>query len=361
MLGIDASVEAISAVSLDAVIATSRVGDIVSWNKIAEKVFGWRSHEVVGLPIHEVIIPENERSIHVHAMDRFNATGKVNLLGRRVRTTAINKRGETLPVELAVTLLGGHNGGLFISFIRDLSGAIAAEREIEELNTTLVRLSRASAAEEIASRLTHELAQPLTAISNQAATASLLLESGGTTEAAAAMLDQISDSARKAGSILRSIRDISPSARHETTCFQLKQAVDEVIGLLEGSRGTPGATVVLIDDSLMVGASRIKIQQVLLNLIRNALEAIDGVLDGIVLISAEKTEDTVRISVGDNGAGIPDAMLPLLFHSVQSSKPGGLGAGLSICRTILEGHGGRIWHEKKGTSGATFVAELPVR
>ena len=357
---ITASIEAISQISLDAVIATDRDGEIVSWNNVTERIFGWSSSEVLGLPIHEVIIPEDERQSHLVAMDRFNKSGKMSILGSRIRTRALHKEGHEFPVELSVTLVGSPDGGHFVSFIRDLSKATAAEQKSEELNSALVRISRAAAAEEIASKLSHELAQPLTAIANLAATAKLILESEGAADSsAAAVIEQVSDSARKASAIIRSVRDLSLALKPETARFRLKPAVDEVIRLMDAAAASKMPAVVMIDDALMVCADRIKIQQVLLNLLRNASEAIAGSPLGMILVSAERLDGSVRLSISDNGPGIAEAMLPKMFHSVKSAKPKGMGIGLSICRTISEMHGGRIWLESKEGHGATFHVELP--
>jgi two-component system sensor kinase FixL len=355
-----ASIEAISQISLDAVIATTCKGVIINWSSVTEDIFGWSADEVLGRPVGEIIITPKDRQAHADAMAHFHATGELPSLGTRMTTNALHKHGHEFPVELTLTLIGDARTGNFISFIRDLSSTYAMAQKGKKLNDELVHVSWAAAAEEVSSKLSHELAQPLTAISNMATAAKLVLEADGLAQSPALpMIEQVSDSVRKASAILRSVRELSLAVKPETTRFRLRPAVDEVVNLMNAAAATVLPVSVQIEDAMTVRADRIKLQQVLLNLIRNASEAIAAAAAGKIEVTAQVHEGTVRLSVCDNGPGVSPAMLPTIFHVVESTKSGGMGIGLSICRTIAEMHGGRIWVESDKGRGARFHVELP--
>jgi signal transduction histidine kinase len=241
--------------------------------------------------------------------------------------------------------------------------ASQATERIRDLQAELFRASRLSAMGEMAASLAHELSQPLGAATNFIGAARLALRNDAPDAAANALsrLDKASQQAVRAGAILRRIRDFVGRRETEKQIVTVPELVEDAVALaLVGIRDPrlrmrydldPAAPAVVVD--------RIQIQQVLFNLLRNALEAMAG--DGpreITLASRATDEGKVEIAVADTGPGL-GADRESLFNTFVSSKAEGMGIGLSICRTIVEAHGGRIWAENRTGGGAVFRFVVP--
>jgi two-component system sensor kinase FixL len=214
----------------------------------------------------------------------------------------------------------------------------------------------------MASTLAHELNQPLTAASNYATGLRKLLDTAGVkmTGNIAQALDGISDSTHRAGRIIRQLRDYVAKGRVERKSENLAALVDEVCCLaLAGSVRHNLEVQVAIDPGQYVAADRVQIQQVLVNLVRNAVEAMANSQRKELRISARPREDTlIEIQVSDTGTGIDPDIEANLFTAFVTSKDGGMGVGLSICRTIVDAHGGQIWAERNEAGGASFCFTL---
>lgn len=242
----------------------------------------------------------------------------------------------------------------------DVTDQMKGNAQIEALQANLSHLSRVSAMGTMAATLAHELVQPLAAISNYATACQLRNRAEGGSEALASGLESIGDSARRGGEIIRRMRDMSMGRRARREIFDLKHAVGESIALLRA--GTQ--TSVTIEDRSQPGisleADRIQIQQVLMNLLRNACEAVSG-SSGRVRVTTIVRDGSVIISVTDSGKGVSATASETLFTWSESAKPNGTGMGLSICRTIVEAHGGELWLGDSGGRGARFSFSLPIR
>ena len=231
--------------------------------------------------------------------------------------------------------------------------------QIEALQSKLIHLSRVSAMGTMAATLAHELTQPLTAISNYAAACTSQLNANGDKAEIAEDLIAIGECARRGGEIIRRMRDMSMRRRARREIFDLKQAVRESIVLVRAGAGKGVSIEDRSRGGVILEADRIQIQQVLMNLIRNACEAVNGV-SGRVRVSTSIRDGMVVISVMDTGKGVSVTATEALFKWSESSKPHGSGMGLSICRTIVEAHGGKLWLESSRGEGACFSFSLPV-
>ena len=262
-------------------------------------------------------------------------------------------------MELAVGEMKSGKDRFFTGFIRDLTERQKTESRLQELQSELVHISRLTAMGEMASTLAHELNQPLSAISNYLKGSRRLLEAQ-TDERSAMMrdaLDKAAEQAIRAGQIIRRLRDFVARGESERRVENITKLVEEASALaLVGAKDQAIRVRFRFDPSVeLVLADKIQIQQVLLNLMRNAVEAMqDSRQAELLLAAAPADNDMVRITVADTGSGIAPDVASQLFQPFVTTKQQGMGVGLSICRTIVESHGGQIWAEPNPGGGTVF-------
>jgi PAS domain S-box-containing protein len=250
--------------------------------------------------------------------------------------------------------------------IRDVTERLKAEERFKRLQAELAHVARLQTMGEMASGLAHELNQPLAAILMKAEVAAQKARLGKRTDKKALleMLDFIADQAHRSGEIIRRMRQFVRKTEFERTPLDLREAISEVVSLMQSELDHGEVAVVkAVEPELpKVPADRIQIQQVLLNLVRNALDAMDQPGWGTrqLAIGAKSRPDAVEISVSDTGPGISEDRMAGLFSAFSSAKPGGMGLGLAISRTIVEAHGGHIWAARNPTMGMTFTFTLPI-
>ena len=243
---------------------------------------------------------------------------------------------------------------------------VTEQKKLEEqtrmLHFELIQLFRSSVLGAMAMILAHELNQPLAAISNYATAARRLLAAGDSAkpESVADALAEIEASSRRASEIIRLVREMMGKGRPEGTRIDVGIAIRQslALGLLDAkSKGIVHSSEVAPD--LFVAADPVQIQQVLLNLLRNAVEAVQDGDRREIEVEAARIGKEVEIRVGDTGPGLASEVRERPFEPFVTTKPQGLGVGLSICRAIVERHGGRIWAEDREGGGTTFCIRLP--
>jgi two-component system sensor kinase FixL len=249
--------------------------------------------------------------------------------------------------------------GIFIEG-HDVTEEVVAQERVQLLQSELIHLSRVSAMETMASTLAHELNQPLTAVKNYVTGCQRILERGEDCAQIGPALSEIGKSAARAGQIISSLREMTRRGDVKREPFNPDEAIKAAVALAE--IGICGALEV---ECRFAGGQKaagdpVQIQQVLLNLIRNACEAAQGVDGARVVVAAKATLKHIVMSVEDNGPGIAPENLSSLFDAFFSTKAEGMGVGLSISRTIVEGHGGRLWAENVPEGGARFSFTLPL-
>jgi two-component system sensor kinase FixL len=262
-------------------------------------------------------------------------------------------------MELAVGEMKSGNDRFFTGFIRDLTERQKSESRLQELQSELVHISRLSAMGEMASTLAHELNQPLSAISNYLKGSRRLLEKSGDEQAPTIRdaLDKAADQAQRAGQVIRRLRDFVSRGESERRVESITKLAEEASALaLVGAKDQAIRVRFQFDPAVeLVLADKIQIQQVLLNLMRNAIEAMQESPTRELLLSAAPAEgDMICVSVADSGSGIAPDVASQLFQPFVTTKQQGMGVGLSICRTIIESHGGRIWVEPNPGGGTVF-------
>ncbi len=242
---------------------------------------------------------------------------------------------------------------------QDISEEKAAQEKVRSLQSELINVTRRSAMGAMASTLAHELNQPLAAIGNYAAGSRRALEAGGQADAVAASVAAIERCALRAGNIIRSLRAITRESTSMRQTIDAGLLVREAAALAMAAGGEAVTLHLDLADQLPVSADPVQIQQVIVNLVRNAIDAVQGSKRREIAIAARIAGGEARIQVDDSGPGIEPDLIDRLFESFVTSKADGMGIGLSICRTIVEAHGGRISAANRPGGGASLLVSLP--
>jgi two-component system sensor kinase FixL len=342
----------------DAMVVIDERGVMQSFSAAAERLFGYRPDDVVGKNV-RMLMPSPYREGHDGYIERYLRTGERRIIGIGRVVVGERKDGSTFPMELSVGEMRSGDQRYFTGFIRDLTERQHTEARLQELQSELVHISRLTAMGEMASTLAHELNQPLSAISNYLRGSQRLLQAS-TDERSAILrdaLDKASEQAIRAGQIIRRLRDFVARGETERRIENVVKLVEEASALaLVGAKEKAIRVRFHFDPEVeLVLADKVQIQQVLLNLIRNAIDAMQDTSRRDLLLAAVPTDDEMtRVSVADTGSGLAQEMIEQLFQPFVTTKKHGMGVGLSISRTIVEAHGGQIWAEPNTGGGTIF-------
>jgi two-component system sensor kinase FixL len=345
--------------SHDAIISKTLDGIVTTWNRGAEEIFGYTAEEIIGQPI-AVLFP------HDQVKDEQVILRQIKL-GHRIENydaVRLRKDGRMISVALSVAPIRDPTGRVIgaSKIARDITDQKLTQARLEEVQSELFHVARMNDMGQISQAFAHELNQPLSAATSYLGGARRLIEVGDL-ERALWGCDRASEQLMRAGDVIRRLRDFVSKDQRQREAEALSEIVREGVALeLVGPRGDnldvamsfpPESPTVLID--------RVQIQQVLVNLVRNAIEAMGNAkvrrLEvGLLRVSAHEVEVVVR----DSGSGINERVKARLFEPFNTSKTDGMGVGLSLCRTIIESHGGRIWADDNPGGGSAFHFVLPV-
>lgn len=348
----------------DGVVVIDRAGLMTSFSPAAERMFGWTAEEALGRNV-SLLMPEPHAAAHDGHIQRYHRTGDKRIIGVGRVVVGLRKDGSTFPMELAV---GETKGAMpsYTGFIRDLTQSQETETRLQELQNELVHVSRLTAMGEMASTLAHELNQPLSAIANLLTGSRRLIDRGREADQAKVRdaIDRAAAQALRAGEVIHRMRDFVRRGASERAGESLSKLIEEASALaLIGERDRQVDVRLSLDPAAdAVYADRVQVQQVLLNLIRNGIDAMQesgARRKALTITSAVTDEGWSRVSVADTGPGIAPEVLERLFQPFMTTKPQGMGVGLSISRSIIEAHGGRIWAEANPGGGALFRFTLP--
>jgi two-component system sensor kinase FixL len=343
----------------DAMVVIDERGIIRDFSAAAEGTFGWQAAEAIGQNV-KLLMPEPYRGAHDEYLERYYRTGEKRIIGKGRVVVGIRKNGSTFPLELAVGEMRAGGGRFFTGFIRDLTDRQQTEARLQELQNELVHVSRLTALGEMASALAHELNQPLSAIANYLkGSRTLLAREEVPHRQVADAVERAATEALRAGQIIRRLRDFVARGEAERTVESLPKLVEEATALALVGAKEHGIRVwyefsAEVDQVL---ADKVQVQQVVLNLVRNAVDAMVEANSPRreLTIAIEPAEETMtRVRVADTGPGIAPAVADQLFQPFITTKRTGMGVGLSISRTIIEAHGGRIWATARKGGGTEF-------
>jgi len=358
MLAREAHLRSIVETIPDAMIVIDERGRILSFSAAAERMFGFAESELLGENV-SALMPSPDRERHDLYLARYLATGNARIIGIGRVTTARHRDGTTFPIDLHIgeALIG--DSRVFTGFIRDLTEREQSELRVHDLQTELAHVSRVTAMGTLATSIAHELNQPLTAIANYVETARDMLKDpdAETIEIVREALRECAAESMRAGQIVRRLRDFISRGETEHRVESLDRVINEASALALVGAGERGVEVEMKLDPAAerVFIDRIQVQQVIFNLVRNAIEAMAECPVRRLRITSKPADGRqVRIGIEDSGPGLPPEVADRLFQPFLSTKAEGMGVGLSICHTIVTGHGGRIWAEPSSLGGTAF-------
>jgi PAS domain S-box-containing protein len=369
---------AIVASSADAIVGKDLNGIVRSWNAGAEQLFGYTAQEAIGQPI-SMLIPPDHANEEPSILERIRRGERVE----HYETIRRRKDGTLVDISLTVSPIFDEQGQILgaSKIARDITDRKRAEQErrdleekeralaiaaaLRETEAELARVARALTVGELATSIAHEVNQPLAAIVTNAE-AGLRWLKGGTPEVheVQGSLELIVRDANRASAVIRRIREFLKKDSQQVK-VDIKDVVQEAVALVRDDllKKQIALRLELADALPPVRGDRIQLQQVMLNLIMNGSEAIAAVADGLceLIVSAQKSGiDQVLVTVRDCGAGVDPQNVARMFDAFFTTKPTGIGLGLSISRSIIEAHGGHIWAEPNDGPGLTVQFTLPV-
>lgn len=346
-----------------AMVVIDEAGIIRSFSATAERQFGWTAAEAVGRNVN-MLMPNPYRDAHDSYLQRYLSTGVPRIIGIGRVVVGERKDGSTFPMELAVGEMNSGSHRYFTGFVRDLTERQEAERRLQDVQGELVRVGRLTALGEMASALAHELNQPLTAAATFLRGGLVLLSREPTDKARLHdVLERSAEQVLRGGEIIRRLRDFVARGETERRIENLPQLLEEAgaLGMLGAKDKGVRLRFAVSPEIELVLVDKVQIQQVTLNLIRNAIEAMEGCPERNLEVGARLVDgDMAEVFVSDTGAGLSEDAATRLFQPFFTTKENGMGVGLSISRTIIEAHGGRISAEPNPAGGTVFRFTLPV-
>ena len=355
---------AIETASIDAIITIDHRGLMQTFNPAAQKLFGYSRDEVLGQNV-KMLMPGHFREQHDGYISNYLRTGERKIIGIGRVVAGLRKDGSSFPMELAVgeALVDGNR--VFVGFIRDLTQIESESRRAEMLQSELLHVNRLNEMGEVAANLAHEVSQPLAAIMNftQAVQHVLQREERQDTPLLKGLLEKIEAQAVRATDIVKRLRAFVERRDIERQAEDMRVIVEEALGLanIESRNRSVRAILELSSDPVLVNVDRVQIQQVLVNFIRNAADAMADLADREITIKSVRTDESqVHVTVSDIGSGIAPQVADQLFKPFVTTKKQGMGVGLSICKSIIENHDGEIGFRANQPHGTTFFFTLPL-
>lgn len=337
----------------DAVVSIDRRGRIVLFNPAAERIFGYAREEVCGQPV-QVLMPEPYRGEHDEYLARYERTGQARAIGRIRTVTAQRKDGATFPIELSVTEITEDSDVHYAAFIRDISDKV-------QMQERLLEKERLATIGTTAAKLAHEIGNPLNGMSLavQILKRRVARHGGAVSEQLTPHVLSLTGSINRLIQLLQEFRSLSRRQRFVFQPFSLRGLIDEVLCVEGPGYAALGVQVEHVlkegDEVPPVQGDRDKLRQVLLNLCKNAVEAMPQ--GGKLTISAQGVGAQVLLSVADTGTGIPEGVD--VFEPFVTTKEDGTGLGLPVVQQIIDAHGGVIRYVSTPGKGTKFTVVLP--
>jgi len=349
----------------DAIIIIDSEGKILRFNRAAQEMFVYTAEEVCGLNV-SVLMSDNHSIKHDEYIKHYLDSGEARVIGLVLEETGVKSDGSTFPLKLSVGEVKGDGGSQFISIIHDLSEKRAGEEKVRHLEEQLLHADRLVILGELTAGIAHEINQPLTAIAAYADAGRQLVHrgSGGSPENINVICEKIAEQSRRAAEVVQRLRKLVQTGSVSKARHDINKIINNTILLFDYEIKkrllkleffpAEGIDILYVDD--------IQIQQILINLVKNGLDAIrsSGQKEGRITIYLKKVGKVVSVEVQDNGPGVSQADRRHLFESFFTTKPKGVGLGLSICKNIAAAHGGNLRYESPVEGGSRFTLTLPL-
>ena len=346
----------------DAIITIDEDGLVESFSPAAARLFGYSEKEVIGQNV-RMLMPSPYREQHDGYLAAYRKTGIKRIIGIGRIVVGQRRDGSTFPMELAVGEVANAGRRLFTGFVRDLTERQGTERRLQELQLELMHVTRVNAMGQMSSAIAHELNQPLTASANYISAARRFLQKPDSIAQAQDAMEQAGKQILRAGATIKNLRDFIEKREGQRQPENINKLIEQGIALAFVGMAHLNVKVRLKLDADLptVFVDKIQIQQILINLIRNAIEAMQDTPSKELAISTGRSADGfVTVSVRDNGPGLPETIRSRLFQPFLTTKEGGMGVGLMICQSIIQLHGGSIEVSPENEAGTTFTFRLPV-
>lgn len=360
-----AETEAILDTAVDAIIIIDEHGRIETFNKAATELFGYTAAEARGRSVN-MLMPEPHRSEHDGYLRHYLTTGDARIIGIGRDLEAVDRDGNRIPIHLSVSEVQSESGKRFTGIIRDLSEQQAARQALAEQREKLAHVGRLSSMGEMTASIAHEINQPLTAISMYAQAGIKLIDQGEPDlKRLRDALEKLNTQSLRAGAVIERIQRFARAQKSERIMMDVNHLLEDLGKLAESDARLYNVKLELdlALDLPEVFGDPIQIQQVALNLIRNAIDAMReiGFANGrrVCISTRLKTNRMVEVAVSDLGPGVAENQKELLFTPFHTTKKDGMGMGLSICRSIMTEHGGSLSYRDDDAPGATFYFTLP--
>jgi two-component system sensor kinase FixL len=346
----------------DAVLVTDKAGLVSIFNTAAETLFGWSRQEVIDGPLNK-IIPGGDLMEQTDILSGMRLAGLTEQRPCRQRLDAAARDGRHLPIEVSLSTLRQNGEPCFIASVRDVSDDLAREERLADLRRQVEDTARLHSVGEMAASIAHEVNQPLTAIGNYLDAAIMKLNDSGRVDGdVVSLIERARRMTEAGGEVVKRVRRLTEGGPIQLERLELDDPVDETLEHFEPAirrahtrlfRERAAMPAIILGD-------RIQVQQVVSNLLRNALDALDGQNSKQIKVATHVDDAAVRLTVEDSGPGVPPGQREDLFRSFSTSREDGLGLGLAISQRIAAAHGGRIEYTDKPGGGARFILSLPL-
>jgi two-component system sensor kinase FixL len=358
--------------AVEGIITIDPQGLIISFNHAAETLFGYNGDETIGNNI-KMLMPAPYKQEHDHYLHNYRTTGHKKIIGIGREVLGLRKNGSQFPMELSVAEVKVDGERSFVGIVRDISERKQAqeqleirEQELQQIRNRMAHMDRLNVMGEMATGIAHELNQPLTAIATYAQASSRLLDTTiKNTDDLSHSLNQINEQAQRAGEVIRRLRAMVTKQVHSRQRVNLRELILEAIELSKTDSRTQNISIEasFTDIEVIVEIDSVQIQQVILNLIRNALDAMEDAnmkKNKHLIIKVEKNTEFVHIAIIDNGPGLQNIDASDIFNPFTSTKKHGMGIGLAICRSIIIAHEGNLQFNSENKTGTEFYFTLPI-
>jgi len=357
--------DALMEAAVDAIIIIDSNGHIERFNRAAESLFGYQAGEVLGHNV-ALLMPQPHSARHDSYIRRYLETGQAAIIGTGREESGLRKDGSSFPMLLSVGEYHQAGQRRFVGIIRDLTEMRRAQQEKRELEEQLLHADRLVILGELTGGIAHEINQPLTAIAAYADAGRALadrLRAEGDPDMHS-ICERIAGQARRAAEVVQRLRGLVRTGSTTKGRHDINEIIRNVLLLFdfELQKSNVELSFLPLDGLEDLYVDEIQIQQILVNLVKNSLDAISeaGQDHGRIEIRVRRAASDVFISVTDNGPGVPAELRERLFESFFTTKPKGVGLGLSICRNIAAAHGGSLRHVQPAEGGSRFTLALPL-